>query len=137
VSNEEYVVGYRDPHIGRIVRIDDVTPPAPPKQLDYIFEHIGYEARVMLGKHMLESLCSWTEGGKDNAHQAAQSFCNDHRINRNSELEVIVVEKKSYYRMRPTSKRNYGPKFDALDFGCRRDVPEDTETVVWSSKKDR
>lgn len=135
-KREDFCIGFHDPHIGKIVRIDDVTPPAPPRQIDYIFEVTGYEARVMLGDHQLEHLSGWTEGGKPNAFESAQRFCDKHHVTHDSQIDVRVVEKKSYARYRPTKARDYGPKFDALSFGSCWDVPPSTETIIWSSKKD-
>jgi hypothetical protein len=132
----DYQLGDYVPQIGNLVRIDDVTPPAPAKLLDYVFEVVNYQGHVHFSGGRLSDLSGWTQSGKENALGDCRAFCARHKINRNSELEVVCIEKKSYVRMRPTKVRDYGPQFDALDFGSKRDVPEETETVIWSSKKD-
>lgn len=134
--SEQFEVGFRDPHIGTLVRIDDVTPPAPPRQLDYIFEIVSYQVRVMLNEYTLETLSGWKEAGKENAFEQANEFCRNHNLTRDSQVEVRVVEEKCYRRMRPTKVRTYGPKFDQLNCGSAHDVPPDSAAIVWSSKKD-
>jgi hypothetical protein len=109
--------------------------------LDYIFEETSarLEGRIN-GKVVKEYRTFNNHYGKDTCVKCAieeakiqQSWLGE------SNLEFVVVKITSRTRMRPdrNDRENFYAKgvraMKSLDYGSRRDLPDDIEEVVWSS----
>jgi hypothetical protein len=128
-------------HYGTLVEVQDVTP----KEivLDYIFEERAarLEGRIN-GKVVKEYGTFNNHYGQDTCVKCA---IEEARVQQlwlgESNLEFVVVKVTTRTRMRPDrSNREYfyakGIRaMKALDYGCRRGMPDDIEEDVWSSLK--
>jgi hypothetical protein len=130
--------------IGTLVKIDKVQPP-PPKLIDeYIFEQIEARIEVRFNGEKLKDLSTFSDfygvgTSVDSAIKDAKEYSERRGITKDSDLEVVVIKVVSQYRAKVSNVENYYDKeyhyFDAFSYGCKRDLPEDIETVVWSSKQ--
>jgi hypothetical protein len=126
-------------YYGTLVEVQDVTP----KEivLDYIFEDTSarLEGRIN-GKLVTEYGTFNNHYGQDACVKCAieeakvqQSWLGE------SNLEFVVVKVTTRTRMRPdrNDRENFYAKgfraMKALDYGCRRDLPDEIEEDVWSS----
>ena len=138
----EYVRG-----LGRLIRIDKVPLPNPPPPPDseYVFEEITACKQLRLcatGEVLKEWDQYWDfEGLEDSVKTAveeAKAFAAKRGLGPNSELEVVAVKKAELIRKRATSSENNYDKevarFEALEWGCKRDLPNPVLTIAWSSK---
>lgn len=125
---------------GTLVEVQDVTPPAPARVLDYVFEDT--EARVEM----------WTNGRKIGGFGVFNNFCGKGRCVDTAiaeakdmaakygdgvEMRVVKVTERMRRRPEPGRENLYAPEFvrlKPLDCGCRHDLPEPVEEVVWTSK---
>jgi hypothetical protein len=126
-------------HVGKLVRTEDVTPPRV-TVTDYIFEQVSAKCELRLGDEVLkhiQTLSDWY--GEGTGIATAIKEMKVHAIVRKlgpaSELEVVVVRVVQQSRMRPNPVEWSREPFRSIDYGCLRDLPEPTETVVWSSKR--
>lgn len=126
-----------------LIEVQDVTPPPPPKQTDYIFEETSAHGELRRNGAMLMKFATYNNFyGQgtcvSNAIKEMQTYAADNDINEMSEVELVVVKTTSLRRMRPQSDTNYyAPDFAlfaTLSSGWDRDLPEDTEIDVWSSR---
>jgi hypothetical protein len=124
---------------GTLVKVEDVTPKEV--VLDYIFEDTEAKVEIWNGKYLLEKLSTFNNFyGKDSCVDAAIKLAKETaRKLKNPGLDVRVIKRTSQFRARPTYGKNYhAPEFpvmEGLKFGCRADLPDDKEEIVWSSMK--
>lgn len=134
-------------HHGRLLAIEDVTPEPPPQPvLDYIFEEISARGELRrLGKVVkeIETLNDFygLETSVRECIREMQEYAKAEAIGPDSEVEVVVVRVVSCYRARPKPSANFYDEsfrdFAALDHGSKWTVPDDVETVAWSTKAPR
>lgn len=126
--------------IGKLVEVQDVTPPPPPKELDYIFEETHARAEARVNGKVIETFSTFNNfAGEGTCVEAAIEEAKEKRQHYGpSDLEFVVVKMTSRIRKRANGHKNlYDPTFldfDSLKNGWNRDLPDDTEEVVWSSK---
>jgi hypothetical protein len=138
------------PQIGDFVRgvgtlVDVQTEePTPPKK-DYIFENIDSKCELRRNGKVLDELGTYNDyyglgTGVKTAIKEMKEYCKEEVITSASEVEVVILMQVSQVRMRPIGRENFYTKewieFQSLDWGSKRDLPEPTEEIVWSSKKD-
>jgi hypothetical protein len=130
--------------IGRLVSREAIQPPPqPPPTEDFIFEEITARCELRLNGHRLVELQELNDYyglgmGKVQAIKDMETYIAEEHITANSDLEVVVIEVKQYFRARPKNwedRINKGfHQFEPLDTGSKWNVPETIETIVWSSK---
>lgn len=127
--------------LGELVEIQDVTPPPPPKQVDYIFREIHCQAEGRInGKTVIELSCFNTFAGRDDCLRSAVREAEEKQKELGpSDMEFVVVMTTSYSRMRPCNPaREYLYQREFVDFkhtdSPRRGLPPDQTEDVWSSK---
>ena len=129
---------------GRLVEVQDVTPKPPPKEVDYIFEDTNARVELRInGKRITEYGTFNNFYGADSCVPSAIEEAKKLMANIGpSDAELVVVKITSQRRMRPRGDREhslYAPQFidfQTLSHGACSALPDDTEEVVWSSKKD-
>jgi len=132
-------------HIGKLVVIETVQPPPPPKpEKDYIFEEIEARCELRLNgeiiKH-LETLNDFYGLGTsvESAIKAMKEYADKRHINKNSDVEVVVMRRVYQVRKRPITRRNFYSDeyfdFEAIERGATLNLPKPVETVVWTSKE--
>lgn len=134
-------VGERLRLTGTLVDIQDVTPPPPAKQLDYVFEEVTARVELAANGHVIDERGTFNDFGGcaertaiAEAEKLAKQF--------GPGVEVRVVRIVERYRARPNDydyedlyNRGF-PKFERLQHGYHAGMPEPTETIVWSSHKE-
>jgi len=144
-ENSQPNVGDFVPRVGKLIATEDVTPPPPSRVIDYIFESVSARCELRLRGEVikpLESYCNWTEKeeGVAMAIDEMKHYAAQRAIGPGSEVEVVVVRVAEQYRMRRRERQPWQSDrtfeaFGALDYGCKRGLPDPTETVVWSSRQ--
>jgi hypothetical protein len=124
--------------IGKLVAIEDVTPPVE-RVIDYIFESVSARCELRFRGEVVKDIQTlsdfYGEGtGVATAIKEMEKYAADKKIGPASEIEVVVVRVSGQCRMRPTTGGKYQPLFSPIDYGCLRDLPNPVETIVWSSK---
>lgn len=136
----EYVRGE-----GTLVAVQDVVPPPPPIDKDYIFEEITTRVELRLGIEVLNEVCTlWDADGKETsvktAIEEAKKYASNRNIGLGSELEMVVIKNVQQVRKRPW-KSGENPydrdfrRFEHLVVGSKANLPDPVETVVWSSRE--
>lgn len=127
---------------GRLVKIEDVTPPPPAQVLDYIFEAVTAKVRAFANNNEIAGFSEFNDFYGENS-------CVDHAIAEARKvaetygpaIDVRVYKIVSQTRMRPQNDRSLYDRqfadFQFLSSGWARNLPEPVETVVWSSKTDK
>lgn len=122
--------------VGRLVEIQDVAPPPPPKELDYIFVETTATVQIRANGIKITDECTLNDfygSAVDSAIKDAEKLAAQFGPG----VEIVVIRNERYYRARPTGRENFYAKgtveFERLKHGCRRDLPDDTHEVVWSS----
>lgn len=125
-------------HVGRLVSIEDVTPPVVIVR-DYIFEQISAKCEVRLGTEIIkyiQTLSDWY--GEGTAVATAITEMKEYAIAREigptHPLEIVVIRIAQQARMRPNPAEHSREPFRQIEYDYLRGLPEPTETVVWSSK---
>lgn len=138
-------VGDFQRNIGRLVKIDAITPPPPETYYEYIFEDTSYLCEVRLNTG--ETLVGITTvndfygigTGEKTAIKEMMKYCVERHISDISDLEIVVVKVTEQTRMKPTNQENFYakgfPTFESLPYGSKKDLPEDKEEIVWSSRQ--
>ena len=135
----EYVRGQ-----GTLVAVQDIVPPPPPVDIDYIFEEIHARVELRLGSEVLNEVCTlWDAYGKETSVKAAiaeaKRYASERKIGPGSDLEVVVIKRVEQVRKRPNREENFYDKtfssFKSLEFGRLANLPDRVETVAWSSKE--
>ena len=124
---------------GTLVEVQDVTPPPPPKEVDYIFEDTIARVEVLANGRTLKNGSTFNNfGGKDTCVDTAireAKKCLDYY---GDGIEVRVVKVTRRCRMRPDDHEHLSDPqfvgFAGLGFESHRDLPESIEEVVWTSK---
>ena len=124
-------------HVGRLVKIEN-SKPLPPPPDDYIFEETEYKMFMKRNGEILKGFGAFMDEAKDDAIKEMTDYAKSHNITKDSEVELVVVEERIQYRMRPTHRRNFYAEaytdFEVIDTGSRRGLPEPKLKVIWSSK---
>lgn len=132
------VVGEYVRMVGTLVAVEDVTPPPPPKEADYIFEDTEARVDVLANGHKIDegpTLNNFYGQGTcvDTAIKEAKRLSKKHGPG----VEVRVVKVTARVRMRKARGENfYAPqfaRFESKPHGAKWDLPEPTEEVVWTS----
>ena len=124
---------------GTLVEIQDVTPPPPARQLDYVFEDVTARVELLANGHLIDTRGTFNDFC-GSAEQSAIKEAQKVSAKYGDAVEVRVVRVSERYRARPTDHGhedfyNKGRlKFERLPHGCGAGMPEPVETVVWSSK---
>jgi hypothetical protein len=135
----EYVRGQ-----GTLVAVQEIYPPPPPVNKDYIFEEITAQVTLRLGIEVLNEMGSfWDFYGKETSVEAAieeaKRYASERKIGPGSELEVVVIKRVEQIRKRPNREENFYDKtfssFKSLEIGSKVNLPDPVETVAWSSKE--
>lgn len=137
----EYIRGQ-----GTLVAIQEIIPPPPPVDRHYIFEEITARIELRLGTEVLNGIGRlWDFYGKessiDGAIEDAQKYASERKIGPASELEVVVIKIVEQVRKHlKEHEENFYDRtfvsFEPLKFGCKVNLPDPVETVVWSSRKE-
>lgn len=125
-------------HVGRLVSIEDVTPPVVIVR-DYIFEQISAKCEVRLGTETIKYIQTLSDyHGEGTAVATAITEMKEYAIAREIDpthpLEVVVISIAQQLRMRPNPAEYSREPFRQIEYGYLRGLPKPTETVVWSSK---
>ena len=137
----EYVRGQ-----GTLVAIQDIVPPPPPVDKDYIFEEITARVELRLGVEVLNEICTlWDAYGLETSVKVAtgeaQRYASERKIGSGSDLEVVVIRIIEQVRKRPHREENFYDRtfssFKSLEVGSKANLPDPVENVVWSSKKEK
>jgi hypothetical protein len=133
----EFVRGH-----GVLVEIQDVTPKPPPPEIDYIFESFSARIESRVNGKVLNTHGTLNDFyGRGTCVESAIADAKKIQARYGaSDVEYVVVKITSRVRQRPQDRREYNfydkqfVDFESLKWGCRRDLPDDVEEVVWSSK---
>lgn len=135
----EYVRG-----IGKLLAMEELAPkPPPPPEHDYIFEEITAHVELRLNGEQVQTFSAfWDYVGRESsvvdATEQAKEFAARHHLGPSSDLDVVVIRTAAQIRKQPRNNPNNYDKrfadFNPLEIGCCRDLPDPTETIVWSSK---
>lgn len=128
---------------GKLVKIEVVTPPVEVVR-DYVFEFTTAKLEARINGFCIKEHGEFNDFYGDGtcvdaAIRDARSLVGQFG---ESDLEFVVIKVTSQKRMRPDPDRRenfYADQFRAmetLEYGCCRDLPEDKEEIVWSSKND-
>jgi hypothetical protein len=130
---------------GTLVAVQEIVPPPPPVNWDYIFEEITARVELRLGTEVLNKVCTlWDAYGLGAsvtaATEDAKKYASKRKIGPSSELEVVVIKIIERVRKRPEkdSKNFYNPilqSFEPLQYGSKAELPDPVETVAWSSRE--
>jgi hypothetical protein len=135
----EYVRGQ-----GTLIAVQEIVPPPPPVDRDYIFEEITARVELRLGAEVLNEICTlWDAYGLETsvkvATREAQRYASERKIGSGSDLEVVVIKIVEQVRKRPHREENFYDKtfssFKSLEVGSKANLPDLIETVVWSSRE--
>lgn len=136
-----FEVGQYVKRIGKIIRIDDVTPTPPPKVLEFVFEERHARIELRRKDKVLQDMGTYSdfygEGtGEQEAIEHAAETAQEMEITKDSEVEMVVVRLVSQCRYKHLRRVRFShePPFDRLDVGCARDLADDVVTDVWSSR---
>lgn len=126
---------------GKLLEIQDVTPPPTEKLIDYIFEireatiqgHLDNQVVKVFGTmHGIYGETTAVKNAIDESLRLAVKW---------PSIEMVVVQHTSWRRMRPaiTGRENFYDKrqvaFDALASGACAGLQTDKYEEVWSSKR--
>lgn len=136
----EYVRGQ-----GTLIAVQDIVPPPPPVDRDYIFEEITAKVELRLGAEVLNEVCTlWDAYGLEDsvksAIEEALQYVSKRKIGPKSDLEVVVIKRVERVRKRPQrSTENFYDgsfySFKSLETGSKANLPDPVRTVVWSSRE--
>jgi hypothetical protein len=130
-------------HLGRLVKIEDVTPVPPPPERDYIFEDIEARCELIYRDEVLRHVATFNdfygfETSVENAIKEMKEYAEKKQITKDSELEVRITKVVSQIRMKPTNQKNfYAPiycDFEYKNIGRDSNLPDPIETIVWSTR---
>ena len=136
-------VGEYERNIGKLIAVETVKPPPPETFQEYIFETIESRCELRFNGEVIKTLQTLNDfygigTGEITAIEEMKQYAINKNITDKSELEVVVVRVISQTRLRPVNRENLAAKgytdFEYLPYGCKRGLPDDIETVAWSSK---
>jgi len=137
----EYVRGQ-----GTLVTVQNIYPPPPPENKDYIFEEITVSVELRLGSEVLNKICTlWDAYGKETsvtiAIREAQRYASEREIGPEGQLEVLAIKRVEQVRKRPHHEDNFYDKtfssFKSLEVGSKDNLPDPVESIVWSSREEK
>lgn len=125
---------------GTLIEVQDVTPKVE-VQHDYIFEDTDARLEMRINGKIVDRVATFNNFyGKDTCVEAAiQEAKEKMRWYGESSMEFVVVKITSRQRMRPDRGQRehfYDSQFramSALEYGSKKDLPDDIEEDVWSS----
>lgn len=133
-------------NVGKLIRIETIPPEPQEPIVDYIFEEISAKIELRASWGKIDDITCLNdfyglESSIQTAIKEAKEYCSERHITKDSELEVVVIKEVEQFRKRPTGKLEFWNKeymdFEHLDgYKSTHDLPEKTETIIWSSKKD-
>ncbi len=131
--------------IGKLINIEVVQPPPPKPETNYIFEEIEARCELRLNDEVLKHLGTLNdfyglETSVESAIKEMKEYVSSRNINKNSDLEVVVIRKAYQIRKRPIDRYNIFSKeyhdFEFIEHGATLNLPKPIETIAWSSKGD-
>ncbi|HEY0983535.1 hypothetical protein [Schlesneria sp.] len=123
---------------GRLVNIEDVTPPPPAQVLDYIFENVETKVVAFANGKRLQEFSTFNDfygpgTGVDNAINEAKNLTEEY----GNQVEFRVYKRVYQTRMRPTGEEGFYDRqffdFAELKSGARWELPVPVTVLVWSS----
>lgn len=130
------IVGEQVRLCGRLVEIQDVTPPVT-TVIDYVFEEVSATVLVKANGLTIADGPTFNDfygPPRNPAIAEAKKLAERYGPG----VEVVVLERRQLVRKRPTGNRNFYARefveFESIRHGCRADLPDDHEEQVWSSK---
>jgi hypothetical protein len=132
-------------NVGKLIKIEDVTPMPPPIEKDYIFEYIEARCELIFRDEVIQELGTYNDfyglgTSVETAIKEMKEYAEKKQIVKDSELEVRVTKVVSQMRMKPSNQDNfYAPEYCDFEYkkvGGDSNLPEPVETIVWSSKND-
>lgn len=131
----EYVRPY-----GRLVEIED-SEPVPPPPKDYIFEETSARVEGRINGKVIKTYGTFNDFYGEGT--CVECAIKEAKVKAEwlgpSDMVFVVVKITSRVRMRPTRHANICTRefteFASLEFGCKRDLPDDVEEDVWFSNK--
>jgi hypothetical protein len=140
------VIGDYIRNIGTLVKIETIPPKPVEPEVDYIFEDIEARCQLRFNGEIIKNLSDFNDfyglgTGVKYAIKEMKAYAIQHKITKDSDLEVVVIKITRQYRARPTKRFEYWDKkfvdFAPLDnYQSTRGLPEPIETLVWSSKNE-
>jgi len=127
-------------HIGKLVSIETIQPPP---ETHYIFEDIEARGELRLNGEVIKHLGTLSDffglgTSVKNAIKEMKEYCQQIGITKNSDVEAVVIRVVSQFRTKPIERENFYAKgysdFERVN-RWDGDLPEPTETIVWSSKE--
>jgi hypothetical protein len=127
---------------GKLIRIETAEPTPPPK--DYIFEEITARCEMRFNDKVLKELGEISDyyglgTSITTAIKEMKEYANSQNITDKSDIEIVVIKVVSQTRKRPIYCESYIQgdhwEFESLSCGSKWQMPDDVETVVWSSKR--
>lgn len=125
---------------GLLIRTEEYTPPRPPTEIDFIFEE--QEARTELRLNTLtvseiQTLNDYYGPGTavESSIKEAKEYAEENGINKDSDLEIIVIKIVNQFRAKIINKAPYND-YLRIESYQRSGVslPDPVETIVWSTK---
>jgi len=130
-------------NMGRLIKIEDIVPPPPPIDKDYIFEDIEAKCELIYKGTFIKSLGTSSDfygigTSVETAIKEMKEYAIEMQITQDSDLEVRITKVVSQVRRQPIDRENFYAKgykdFETKKWGSKLNLPEPVETIVWSSK---
>jgi len=131
-------------NIGKLVAIEEVVPPPPKIETDYIFEEVEARCELKLNGEVLKHISTLNdfyglETSVETAIKEMKEYAENRNINKDSDVEVVVIKRVYQIRKRALNRENFWSDeyvdFEAIEHRADRDLPEPIETIVWSSRE--
>ena len=123
---------------GELVRIEEVTPPVRPV-LDFIFRTECADVIGRVGGKKIKEFVTFNDlYGQGTGVQSAINEAGKLAKSWGAGLEIVVVKRVHYFRARPSvdGESSFYDKgyrnFEPIPNGCQKDVPDETEEIVFS-----
>lgn len=131
---------------GTLIKIEKIQrSPESFVEYEYIFERITATGEMRRkGKTIQTFSTFWDHYGLNTSVEQCiddmKHFAEDEDINKNSEVELVVIKTTTHRRFVPVPRYNfYSPQhisFDTIVIGYRANLPPEKSEIVWSSRKD-
>ena len=130
-------------NMGRLIKIEDIVPPPPPIDKDYIFEDIEAKCELIYKGTFIKSLGIFNDfygigTSVETAIKEMKEYATEMEITEESDLEVRITKVVSQVRMQSVDRENIYKKgykdFETKKWGSKQNLPEPIETIVWISK---
>jgi hypothetical protein len=130
---------------GRLVAIETIEPEPPPQ--DYIFEEIHARCEIRLNGKVIQEIGTYNDyyglgTSVTTAIKEMKEYAFKEHITDKSEIEIVIIKVVSQERKRPIIDHSTEDSFlngMILDYvplrcGSKYNLPDDIETIAWSSK---